>query len=322
MFKKAEKHQAKLRLAISGPSGSGKTYGALLLASGLGGKIAVIDTENGSASLYADLVPFDVVELTPPYSPERYIEALQAAEAGGYSTVIIDSLTHEWQGEGGCLQIADQVSAVTKNSYTAWAKVTPRHQALLDAVQRSGCHVIATMRSKQDYVLEDRNGKKTPRKIGLAPVQRDGIEYEWTIMFDLSIDGHLAVASKDRSSMFMDADPFKITAATGKRCLSWLTTGSAPAPQPQRAEPEAPPVVPEAPTPVPTDEPGDGWEQFEPGLSTFIERVKKARTRHSLEEIRSEAKQWCMAERDTAGWSAIDAASRKRLAELNAAERK
>lgn len=226
MFKKAERKQAKLRLALSGPSGSGKTTGALLIAKGIGGKIAVLDTERGSASLYADLCDFDVVELTPPYTPERYIEIVHEAERAGYTTLVLDSITHEWNGQGGILEIVDGI-ARTKyrgNSYAAWNEGTPRHQKFIDALLASSLHIVATMRSKSVYVeTEKANGKKTIEKQGTAPQQRDGLEYEFTAVLDLSVDGNLALPSKDRTRLFRD--PFVISNETGRMLLDWLNSG-------------------------------------------------------------------------------------------------
>lgn len=226
MFKKAERKQAKLRLALSGPSGSGKTTGALLIAKGIGGKIAVLDTERGSASLYDDLCDFDVVELGPPYTPENYINIIREAERAGYSTLIVDSITHEWNGQGGILEIVDNVakSKFRGNSYAAWNEGTPRHQKFIDAMLASSMHIIATMRSKAVYVeTEKGNGKKTIEKQGSAPQQRDGLEYEFTAVLDLSVDGNLASASKDRTRLFRD--PFVISEETGRTLLDWLNSG-------------------------------------------------------------------------------------------------
>lgn len=235
MFKKAERKQAKLRLALSGPSGSGKTTGALLIAKGLGGRVAVLDTERGSASLYDDLCEFDVVELGPPYTPERYIEIIQAAEKEGYSTLVLDSITHEWNGSGGILEIVDNMARAKfkGNSYAAWSEGTPRHQKFIDAMLASPMHIIATMRSKAVYVeTEKGNGKKTMEKQGAAPQQRDGLEYEFTAVLDLSVDKNLANASKDRTRLFRE--PFVISEQTGTALLNWLNSGIAPPPPPQR----------------------------------------------------------------------------------------
>lgn len=226
MFKKAERKQAKLRLALSGPSGSGKTTGALLIAKGIGGKIAVLDTERGSASLYADICDFDVVELGPPYTPENYIAVIQAAEKAGYTSLVLDSITHEWNGQGGILEIVDNIarSKFRGNSYAAWNEGTPRHQKFIDAMLGSAMHIIATMRSKAVYVeTEKGNGKKSIEKQGSAPQQRDGLEYEFTAVLDLAVDGNLANASKDRTRLFRD--PFVITEGTGRNLLEWLNSG-------------------------------------------------------------------------------------------------
>lgn len=242
MFKKAERKKAKLRLALSGTSGSGKTYGALQIAKGIGGKVAVLDTERGSASLYADMMDFDVVELGPPYEPERFIEVMDAAAKAGYDILIIDSITHEWKGQGGMLEIVDNIARAKfrGNSYAAWNEGDKRHRKFVDAMLHSPLHVIVTMRSKAVYVEGERNGKKTIEKQGAAPEQRDGIEYEFTAVLDLTVDGNLAVKSKDRTRLFND--PFRITEDTGRKLREWLESGAEahePA-QPQRPAPAAP----------------------------------------------------------------------------------
>ena len=226
MFKKAEKKKSKLRLAIEGAASSGKTYSGLILATSIGKKVAVIDTENGSASLYSDDFDFDVRELEPPYTPERYIEGIKAAEAAGYDVILIDSISHEWNGEGGCLDIVNNIGG---NSYTAWGKVTPRHDKFINAILRSSAHVICTMRSKAAYDTgKDDRGKMTIEKKGTAPIQREGLDYEFTIVFDLN-QNHYAVATKDRTKMFDNKD-FKITPETGEQIIKWLNSGIEAAP--------------------------------------------------------------------------------------------
>ncbi|NVZ09762.1 ATP-binding protein [Allochromatium humboldtianum] len=228
MFRKAERRQAKLRLALCGPSGSGKTYSALLVARGLApdGQIALIDTERGSGELYADLTPYDVASLAPPFTPARYIERIQQAEQDGYDVLIIDSLSHAWTGEGGILDLHDKAAAASRsgNSFMAWREVTPKHNQLIDTLLASDLHVIVTMRTKTAYDLIDDNGKKKPVKIGLAPVQRDGLEYEFTTVLDLSVDSHVATATKDRTGLF-DGEHFVPTAATGEALRQWLDNG-------------------------------------------------------------------------------------------------
>ncbi|CRI66888.1 AAA ATPase [Thiocapsa sp. KS1] len=238
MFRKAEKRQAKLRLALCGPSGSGKTYSALLIAQGLapGGKIALIDTERGSGELYADLTAYDVAPLEPPYTPGRYIEIIKAAESAGYDVLIIDSLSHAWTGDGGVLDMHDKATAASRsgNSFAAWREVTPKHNALVDTIIGVGLHVVVTMRTKTAYdMVDDGKGGKKPIKIGLSPIQRDGMEYEFTTVVDLSVDNHIATATKDRTRLF-DGEHFVPTAATGAALRDWLTAGKDPVAESKR----------------------------------------------------------------------------------------
>ncbi len=226
MFKKAERKAAYLRAALCGTSGSGKTFGALLLARGLvgeEGKIAVIDTERSSACLYSDVTDFDVAELAPPYSPKRYIELIKSASKE-YQVLIIDSLTHGWAGQGGVLEMHDNATKTQKNSYMAWRDVTPEHNALVDTILSAPCHVICTMRSKTAYEIQDNNGKKTPIKVGMAPVQRDGMEYEFTLVWDVMVDSHVSYASKDRTRLWSNRNEV-ITLEHGIELRKWLETG-------------------------------------------------------------------------------------------------
>lgn len=227
-FKKATKQNATIKLAITGTSGSGKTYSALRLAKGLGGKTALLDTEYGSASLYADKFDFDTWDESDPHGfpPEYFIKVIHAAEEAGYKNLIIDSLSHEWSGRGGCLELVDAVARAKYkgNSYTAWNEITPRHNKLIEAIVGSKMNIIATMRAKSEYVLnkDERTGKSSPQKVGLGSVQRDGTDYEFTLMFELDRDSHLASVGKDRTSLFKD--PIIITEDTGKEILNWLST--------------------------------------------------------------------------------------------------
>lgn len=223
-FTKAKRTNAKLRLAITGTSGSGKTYGALLIALGLEGKIAVIDTENGSADLYAHLGDYDTCQLTPPFDPRRYVQLIHEAEHEGYNVIIIDSLSHEWNAEGGSLDLQGKIAAskYKGNTYAAWRDVTPLHDSLINAIIASPCHIIATMRSKTETVFNPEN--RQVQKVGLAPVQRDNVEYEFTTVLDIS-QNHLASVSKDRTGLFPDT-PFMITPKVGTRLLEWLNSDS------------------------------------------------------------------------------------------------
>ena len=251
MFKKAQRSLSKLRLAVQGPSGSGKTYGALMLAKGLGGKIAVIDTERGSASLYADLVgmpEFDVLDLEAPYTPEKYIEAIHAAEAEGYDVLIVDSMTHEWEGQGGCLELIDKIAHAKfrGNTWSAFSELNPRHRKFVDAMLQSKCHIIGTMRSKTETVqTENDKGKKVIQKLGMKAIQRDGMDYEFTVVFDLQADGHFATVSKDRTALFND--PIVLTEEVGKQIADWLKSAKPEAEQKKEApaQTEEPASVPE-----------------------------------------------------------------------------
>jgi len=230
-FQKAERKQHKPKLALTGPSGAGKTFSALLIASGMGKKIAVIDTENGSASLYADMdrgplkgLAFDVLELDPPYTIDKYVRAIEAAQAEKYDVLVVDSISHAWAGEGGLLSKKEALDQRGGNSYTNWAGITKEHEQFKARILNADVILICTMRSKQDYVLEiNEKGKSAPKKVGMAPIQRDGMEYEFTTVFDLAMD-HNAVASKDRTAMF-DGQVFKPSKKTGEQIMSWLRGG-------------------------------------------------------------------------------------------------
>lgn len=228
MFKKAKREKAKIKIALIGPSGSGKTYSALRLASGLvgeEGKIALIDTESRRSTYYADEFSFDIEELEAPYSPERYIEIIDSAEKAGYDCLIIDSATHEWSGVGGCLDIHSKMPG---NSYTNWAKVTPRHNKFIEKVLRCDMHVISTIRGKDQYVLEqDDRGKNIPKKVGMGGVQRDGIEYEYTCTFMLDIDNHIATTQKDNTHLF-EGDYEVLTEQHGQKLAEWADSGIKP----------------------------------------------------------------------------------------------
>jgi hypothetical protein len=222
---KAQRNQVKLRLGLSGPSGFGKSYSALLLAYGITNdwsKIAIIDTENNSANLYAHLGDFNVLTLNQPYSPERYIEAIKACENGVIEVIIIDSITHEWNGKGGCLQIHESLGG----RFQDWRKLTPRHQAFIDAILESKCHVITTARRKIDYSLDmGSNGRTQVVKHGTKEITREGFEYELTVNFELINDKHLVKASKDRTGLFMNKSEFVINKATGAKLLRWCNEG-------------------------------------------------------------------------------------------------
>jgi len=238
-FQKATKQQRKARIALIGPSGSGKTYSALAIASGMGKNIAVIDTENHSSTLYADTFDFSVLSLET-FSPQTYVEAIKAAEQAGFDVLIIDSLSHGWIGKDGALEQVDKAAARSRsgNTFSAWREVTPKHNELVDTMIRCNCHLIVTMRAKTEYVVEQvqRGGKtvSAPRKIGLAPVQRDGLEYEFDLVADMDLDNNMIV-SKTRFP-FLNAEVVnKPGPELGKQIVSWLEDGTpVPTPQPQQ----------------------------------------------------------------------------------------
>ncbi len=234
MFQKAVKHSGlKARIGLVGPAGSGKTKTALLLAQGLGERIALIDTERESASLYADECDFATVALTS-FHPDRYIEAIRDAEQAGFDVLIIDSLSHAWMGKDGVLEYKEKIGS----DFSAWRKATPLHNRLVDAILDAKIHIIVTMRAKTEYVMEeytDGNGRKKtkPVKIGLQPVQRDGLDYEFTITGDMDHDHNLTI-SKTRMPTLADQVFTKPGPEVGRMIREWLSSGTPQAAQPPR----------------------------------------------------------------------------------------
>ncbi len=229
-LERATRKQVKLKLNISGPAGSGKTMGALLMAKGLVGdwnKIAVIDTENSSASLYSDLGEFLTINLSAPFSPERYTEAIDICLSNGIQCIIIDSSTHEWNGAGGCIEMNERMaqSKFKGNSWSAWSDTTPKHDKFVNKVLQCDCHVITCTRSKMETVMGD---DKKVKKLGMKDMQRDGWEYELTVSLSIDRDTHMAIASKDRTNVFERKDPFVITEETGRLIKDWCDKGAAP----------------------------------------------------------------------------------------------
>lgn len=228
-LRKATRQKSKIRLGLSAVSGGGKTYSAILIAKGLAGgdlsKVALIDTENGSGDLYSHLGDYNVLPLESPYTPENYAKAIKTCEDAGMDVIIIDSITHEWDGKGGILEIH---SAMTGNSFTNWALLTPRHQKFIDAILQSKCHIITTVRRKQDYELVTNDkGKLEPKKVGLKEVTREGFDYELTCNLNLDTN-HMATSLKDRTGLFMDQPDFIPTEETGKMILDWCEKGIEP----------------------------------------------------------------------------------------------
>jgi len=233
-FTQATKEKAKLRLALFGPSGSGKTYTALRLATGLGGKIAVIDTERGSASKYADRFSFDVLELDAEHRDiTTYCAAIKAAQKAGYDNLIIDSLTHAWH------ELLGEVDKLARskykgNTWSAWSEGTPKQRQLVDTILAYEGHVIATMRTKTEWMTEEdpRTGKTKPVRVGLAPEQGKGIEYEFDLLMELTVD-HIGTVIKDRTGKYQDAVIEQPGEDLGQSLSAWLGTGSMPEPKPE-----------------------------------------------------------------------------------------
>lgn len=245
-LKKAQRKRARLRLGMSAPSGGGKTLGALLIAYGLlkekypttnsdelWSKIAIIDTENGSGELYVGkevggvkIGEYNAITLSPPFEAEKYTQSLEVCVDAGMEVAIIDSTTHLWSGQGGLLEQQSNIAKRTGNSYTAWRDITPQHNRFVDAMLQSDIHVIATMRSKQEYVQEKNSetGKTVVRKLGLNPIQKDGMEYEFTVFLEIDSE-HNAFGSKDRTGI-VDQKYFIITPKLGQELMKWLESGT------------------------------------------------------------------------------------------------
>ena len=262
-LQKARRTQARIKIALGGPSGSGKTMSSLLLGFGLvkaehpelndaqcWDKICILDTENGSASLYVNMGvgayrigEYFTIPMGPPYEATKYIDAIHAAEDAGMEVIIIDSLSHAWIGEGGALDKQGKIAARTGNSYTAWRDVTPEHNRLVDTMLQSPAHIIANIRAKTDYVQEKNDkGKTVVRNIGMGLQMRDGVDYEFSTVFMLD-ETHTANATKDRTGLF-DGKYFVISPETGKEIYQWLSSGapekpSVPAPAPVKVESSA-----------------------------------------------------------------------------------
>ena len=275
-FKKATRAAAKLRLGLVGPAGSGKTMTALRIAHGLGGRVAVIDTERGSASLYAGErgLGFDV-EALATYEAEHFISAIAQAEAAGYSVLIIDSLSHAWAGKGGILEFVDKAAKRSGGgSFAGWRDATPLHNQLVDAILGANLHIICTLRSKVEHVIETVNGRTQVRKVGLQPVQRDGLEYEFTVVGDVTQD-HDLIITKTRAVWLKDQIIREAGEDLGQQLAAWLSDG-------------LPSPVASAPTPATTDGfVGTGGGQ--PARLGWLDRVNQATTVEQLEQIADKA---------------------------------
>ncbi len=291
LFHKATKYQSKLRLAIAGPSGSGKTWSALSIAMGLlkpGERVALLDTERGSASKYAGDFDFDVAELTS-YTTDDYLKAIAEAEAAGYGVIIVDSLSHAWSGPGGILEMVDRASEGKGGNWSGWKVATPVHNRFIDALLRAKAHVICTLRSKTDWVMETNDkGKVQPRKVGTEPIQRAGLDFEFDVFGEMDVINQLTI-TKTRCKALTGQQYLKPGADLAKILTDWLTDG-APAlavPEPQDASP-APTAQPAAEKAPAAQEPKAASTQPSPPMSAR-ERIRAsihaARTLAALEAL-------------------------------------
>jgi hypothetical protein len=247
-------------MALIGVAGAGKTYTALSIASHLGKKIAVLDTERGSASKYCDLFEFDVLE-PETYSPKTYIDAIEMAAEAGYDVIILDSLSHAWAGKDGALELVDRAArrAQTNNNFGAWRDVTPLHNAMVDTIIGAKIHIIATMRAKTAYVQEKdpKTGRTSVRKVGMAPVQRDGLEYEFDVVADIDTENNLVIG-KTRCPSIAGAVFHKAGKDVATKLKNWLSDGGSArdaAPAPKASKPKVEKMVNRIAEPEPAPAP-------------------------------------------------------------------
>jgi KaiC/GvpD/RAD55 family RecA-like ATPase len=275
VFQPAKKSQARLRMAVTGPAGAGKTYTALRIAKGIGDKVALIDTEAGSASKYADLFPFATVTLTS-FHPQNFIEAIKVAEAGDFDALVIDSLSHAWMGKDGVMEQVDNRKASSRSQFAAWKEPSAMHSSLVEAILHARIHVIATMRSKMEYAQTDGQVKR----LGMAPVQREGMEYEFDVVLDMDT-AHNGRVSKSRIASLADAVIAKPGEEFGKQLKGWLSEGVALAePQfPQKSADDSRPVIAEHTYVRPTSPLDLLWQEAltsaDPRLKFAVAGIKK-----------------------------------------------
>lgn len=231
VIQKAKRELIWTKLALMGASGSGKTYSSLRLAGGMlkklkelgqekNGKILLVNTEASRGRYYANEFEYDIIDMTAPHSPERYVEVINFAVEQEYPILIIDSTSHEWEGKGGALELHQAAGG----TFQSWGKVTPRHDKFIQAIADSPIHLIATMRGKDAYEIEKSDtGKQTVKKLGVGAQQRNGFEYEFTATF--SIDKEIATPQKDNTHLFQDLSGLKLSESDGVKVINWANSG-------------------------------------------------------------------------------------------------
>ena len=242
--KKAKRELIYPKIAIIAPSGGGKTYGSLRLATGMAqeieketgkkAKILMGNTESKRGLYYANEFDYDIVDLDPPYNPEKFVEFIEFAVEEGYDILIIDSSSHEWEGKGGCLDLQQQAGG----TYQSWAKVSPRHQKFINAIADSPITIIATMRGKDQYEMsKDERGRASVQKLGVGAKQREGFEYEFTCTFLVDQKTNTAEVQKDNTHIFDSEGPTILTEAHGAKIMKWANSGEGYTPVVRKEEP-------------------------------------------------------------------------------------
>lgn len=295
---KATRHHAKLRMALVGPAGAGKTYSALAIGTALvpNGRVVVIDTECGSAELYGNRFDFDTLPLTS-HSPLNYVEAIQYCEDQKYDVIVVDSLSHAWMGKDGALDQVDKVADRGGSKFDAWRTVTPKHNALVEKMLNCKAHLITTIRAKTSYVVEknEKTGKTEIRKLGLEAIQRDGLEYEFTLVGDIDLSNTLKVSKTRLDGVMVPGDIFEKPGANlAGKIYSWLMDGAPVTPivsvVPPVAEVTPVPNVVAAPV-EPTVEPvvEDVRSQIEQSIDAtfadYLDKLGKATTLDELDRV-------------------------------------
>lgn len=238
-IKKATREKIYVKLALMAPSGGGKSFSALRLATGMAeqikketgkdAKILMGNTEGARGRYYANEFVYDIVDITAPHNPEKYVEFIEFAESEGYDILILDSTSQEWEGKGGCLELQQQAGG----TYQSWNKVTPRHDKFINAIADSKMHVIATMRGKDQYEMEKDGNKTTVKKLGVGAKQRDGFEYEFTATFLIDQKTNMAEVQKDNTHLFEHEGAVLLSEAHGEKLIKWANSGEGYTPVPR-----------------------------------------------------------------------------------------